>query len=348
MASAGQKNNAIAKRRICTSIILILLFDLVFLYLSKYSHKNLSILEFNPRSTGNILNFLFTLIPALGFAILCFYPEKIEIKKLYGLLFITLVMNIPLIFTLFIKEFNLPLPFKYLFGYPLENIYVALMFSIFQFLLFYLTAATWLIVFRNNNYLYLRSLLYSLFVIFVLVIGAFIHENEYEDNSEKYFKDGSRADVAVILGAAVYSKNRPSPIFASRIGKANNLYNAGMVKKLLVTGGNAPGEMSEAEVAYKYLVRYGVDPENIWIERKTSSTSEQIEYIKENLIDKRGLKKIIIVSDQFHLKRAMEMCDFYNVKADGIASGLRLSLEKLFFYKFRDSLALLLFWLFAL
>ncbi|MGE5439872.1 MAG: YdcF family protein, partial [Bacteroidota bacterium] len=240
------------------------------------------------------------------------------------------------------------LPFKYLFGYPLENIYVALMFSIFQFLLFYLTAATWLIVFRNNNYLYLRSLLYSLFVIFVLVIGAFIHENEYEDNSEKYFKDGSRADVAVILGAAVYSKNRPSPIFASRIGKANNLYNAGMVKKLLVTGGNAPGEMSEAEVAYKYLVRYGVDPENIWIERKTSSTSEQIEYIKENLIDKRGLKKIIIVSDQFHLKRAMEMCDFYNVKADGIASGLRLSLEKLFFYKFRDSLALLLFWLFAL
>ncbi|MCU7490995.1 MAG: DUF218 domain-containing protein [Ignavibacteria bacterium] len=348
MASAGQKNNAIAKRRICTSIILILLFDLVFLYLSKYSHKNLSILEFNPRSTGNILNFLFTLIPALGFAILFFYPEKIEIKKLYGLLFITLVMNIPLIFTLFIKEFNLPLPFKYLFGYPLENIYVALMFSIFQFLLFYLTAATWLIVFRNNNYLYLRSLLYSLFVIFVLVIGAFIHENEYEDNSEKYFKDGSRADVAVILGAAVYSKNRPSPIFASRIGKANNLYNAGMVKKLLVTGGNAPGEMSEAEVAYKYLVRYGVDPENIWIERKTSSTSEQIEYIKENLIDKRGLKKIIIVSDQFHLKRAMEMCDFYNVKADGIASGLRLSLEKLFFYKFRDSLALLLFWLFAL
>ncbi|MGE5439767.1 MAG: hypothetical protein ACM3UR_07910, partial [Bacteroidota bacterium] len=147
MASAGQKNNAIAKRRICTSIILILLFDLVFLYLSKYSHKNLSILEFNPRSTGNILNFLFTLIPALGFAILFFYPEKIEIKKLYGLLFITLVMNIPLIFTLFIKEFNLPLPFKYLFGYPLENIYVALMFSIFQFLLFYLTAATWLIVF---------------------------------------------------------------------------------------------------------------------------------------------------------------------------------------------------------
>ncbi|MGE5433082.1 MAG: YdcF family protein [Syntrophomonadaceae bacterium] len=348
MASAGQKNNVLRKRRICLSVILILLFDLVFLYLSKYSHKNLSIMEFNPRSTGNILNFLFALLPVAGFSILIFNSAKIEIKKLYGLLFIALVMNIPLIFTLFIKEFNLPLPFKYLFGYPLENIYVALMFSIFQFLLFFLTALTWLIVAGSNKYLYLRSLLYSLFLIFVLILGAFIHENEYEDNSEKYFKDGSRADVAVILGAAVYSKNRPSPIFASRIGKANNLYSAGMVNKLLVTGGSAPGEMSEAEVAYKYLVRYGVDPENIWVERKTSSTSEQIEYIKENLVEKRGLKKIIIVSDQFHLKRAMEMCDFYNIKADGIASGLRLSLEKLFFYKFRDSLALLLFWLFAL
>lgn len=348
MASAGQKNNAKGKRRICTSIILLLLFDLLFLYLSKYSHKNLSILEFNPRSTGNILNFLFTMLPVMGLLVLVINPARIEIKKLYGLLFIALVMNIPLIFTLFIKEFNLPLPFKYLFGYPLENIYVALMFSMFQFLLFLLTCALWLIIFGNNKYLYLRSLLYSLFIIFVLVLGAFVHENEYEDNSEKYFKDGGRADVAVILGAAVYSKNRPSPIFASRIGKANNLYNAGMVKKLLVTGGSAPGEMSEAEVAYKYLVRYGVEPENIWVERKTSSTSEQIEYIKENLVEQRGIKNIIIVSDQFHLKRAMEMCDFYNVKADGIASGLRLSMEKLFFYKFRDSLALLLFWLFAL
>ncbi|MCU7494505.1 MAG: YdcF family protein [Ignavibacteria bacterium] len=347
MASTGQ-NNAASKRRICTSVILLLLFDLIFMYLSKYSHKNLSIMEFNPRSTGNLLNFLFTVLPVLGFLFLIFYPGKIDIKKLYGLLSITIVMNIPLVFTLFIKEFNLPLPFKYLFGYPLENIYVALMFSIYQFLLFFLTAAAWMSIFRINKFLYLRSLLYSLFIIFVLVLGAFVYENEYEDNSEKYFKDGSQADVAVILGAAVYSKNRPSPIFASRIGKANNLYNAGIVRKLLVTGGSAPGEMSEAEVAYVYLVRYGVDPDNIWIERRTSSTSEQIEYIKETLIEKRGLKKIIIVSDQFHLKRAMEMCDFYNIKADGVASGLRLSLEKLFFYKFRDSLALLLFWLFAL
>ncbi|HEX2868625.1 MAG TPA: YdcF family protein [Ignavibacteriales bacterium] len=348
MPTGAQKNIARTKRRISLSIILLLAFDLIFLYLSKYSHIKLSIMEFNPRSTGNLLNFLFAVLPAVGFLVILAIPQKIEIRKLYGLLFIALVMNIPLIFTLFIKEFNLPLPFKYLFGYPLGNIYVALMFSIFQFLLFFLTSAVWLNIFRVNNYLYLRSLLYSLFVIFVLILGAFTYENEYKDNSVKYFKDGARADVAVILGAAVYSKNRPSPLFASRIGKANNLYNAGMVRKLLVTGGNAPGEMTEADVAYKYLVSYGVDPDNIWIERKTSSTSEQIEYIRENLVEKRGLKKIVIVSDQFHLKRAMEMCDFYNVKADGIASGHRLSMEKLVFYKFRDSLALLLFWLFAL
>ncbi|MGE5402888.1 MAG: YdcF family protein [Ignavibacteriales bacterium] len=348
MTARSTSGNTGKKKGISIFILLILLFDLVFLYFIKYSHKNMSIMEFNPRSSGNILNFIFFLIPAAGFLFQYFSPGRIDLKKLYGLLFISVMMNIPLLFTLFLKEVKFPLPVEYLFGYPFEKIYIAVLFVAFQFFQFLLAAAVWQHILKVNKYLYLRSFFYSFLVIIVLIAGAFIYTNEYVDRSDAYFKKGKKSDVAVILGAAVWSKNRPSPIFASRIGKANNLYNAGIVRKLLVTGGNAPGEMTEAEVAYKYLVRYGVDPDNIWIEKKTSSTSEQIEFIKENLVQKRGLKSIIIVSDQFHLKRAIEICHFYNVNADGVASDLKLSWEKLLFYRFRDSIALLLFWLFAL
>lgn len=194
--------------------------------------------------------------------------------------------------------------------------------------------------------IFLKSVLFSSVVVICLLLFSFIYTS-IKDNDFEY--DSSRkSDVAVVLGAAVWSKDKASPIFAARINKANNLYNSGMVRKVQVTGGNAPGEISEAEVAYNYLVRYGVNPKDILIESKTASTSEQIAFIRWNLVESKMMKKIIIVSDKFHLRRVEEICKFYNVKAEGISSDLKFNWYKTAFYNFRDSVALLFFWLFAL
>lgn len=337
-----------AKRRLCWLMIVILFFDLLFIYFSKYSHKNLSIREFNPASMGNILNFVFTFLPALGLLILSFKPGRLDMRKLYAMLTISVIMNLFLGLTLVIKEFRLPMPFEYLFGYPIEKIYEVLLYSAFQYFVFFLTMFIWLLVFKYSGYLYIGSFFYTLFTIFLLILWAFVYSNDYEDKTGLYEKGKKKSDCAVVLGAAVWSKNKPSPILAGRIRKANNLYSAGIVKKIQVTGGNAPGELTEAEVAYKYLVRFGVEPKDIWVEKKTSSTSEQVEFIKENLIKKKKLENIIIVSDHFHLKRVIEICSFFNLKADGIASDLNMTWESSLFYRFRDSIALLIFWLFAL
>ncbi|MFN3478156.1 MAG: FAD-dependent oxidoreductase, partial [bacterium] len=59
--------------------------------------------------------------------------------------------------------------------------------------------------------------------------------------------------TVVVLGAAVWSDNKPSPILAARVDKAIDLMKNFNVEKVYFTGSNAPGELSEAEVALNYL-----------------------------------------------------------------------------------------------
>lgn len=329
-------------------MICLLIPDLLFVYYSKYNHQNLSLREFNLMNPGNLLNLIFTAIPFLGLLILMIYPGKADKKKSYGFLSIAILMNIPLVLSLFVNRFDLSITDFYLFGYPFESFYIALLFIAYEFFLVYLSIMVWLTVLNSARLMYFRSLIYTFVIALFLIVFAFFYGNLNLDKTRYFYETGKKSDVGVVLGAAVWSKTKPSPIFKSRLEKAGNIYFAGLVKKLQVTGGNAPGELTEAEVAYNYLVKAGVDKDDIWIEKGTTSTAEQIEFIKENLVEKKNLKDIVIVSDEFHLKRVMEMCAFYNIKAHGIASDLKLSWEKSFFYRFRDSLALLIFWFFAL
>src|SRR5664280_3415396 len=115
-----------------------------------------------------------------------------------------------------------------------------------------------------------------------------IRDSIYVNQSKSVNRSNNPRDkVAVVLGAAVWSNNVPSPMLASRAEKAYELYKMGYVNKIQVTGGNAPGELSEAEVASLYLKQRGVDANDIWIEKKSTNTAEQVRYVKEELINKK-------------------------------------------------------------
>lgn len=154
-------------------------------------------------------------------------------------------------------------------------------------------------------------------------------------------------DAGVILGAAVWSGNKPSPVFRERIRKGYELLKNGTVEFLVLTGGNAPHELPEAEVAKRELLRLGADPTRIVLEEHTSSTAEQILFIRDELT-KQGWRSFVIISDQFHLKRALEICAFNNIEANGISSESPLGPYNLAIYHLRESAALILYWLFGL
>lgn len=154
-------------------------------------------------------------------------------------------------------------------------------------------------------------------------------------------------DAAVILGAAVWSGDKPSPVFRERIEKGYELLSADIVEFLVLTGGNAPNELTEAEVAKRSLLSMGAEPTRIVLEERTSSTVEQVLFVRDEL-KKQGWKSFLIVSDQFHLKRALEICDFNDVDAQGIASESPLGPTTLVAYHLRESAALILYWMFGL
>ena len=154
-------------------------------------------------------------------------------------------------------------------------------------------------------------------------------------------------DAGVILGAAVWSGDKPSPVFRERIKKGYELLANGTVEFLVLTGGSAPNELTEAEVAKRELLKLGADPTSIVLEEHTSSTVEQILFIRDELT-KQGWTSFVIISDQFHLKRSLEICAFNNIEANGISSESPLGPYNLAIYHLRESAALILYWTFGL
>ena len=244
-----------------------------------------------------------------------------------------------------LNSFHFAFPDKLIFNYPLRKAYIAFLFIFSAFVQIYLLVFVWGSMFEKSGILFLKSLIVtvSFYAVVILLAFAFSAGGKKNPGSQN-----NKYDSAVVLGAAVWSHNKPSPLFESRIKKALELYNNGNTKYIQLTGGNAPGELSEAETAANYLLKRGVNKKDILVEEHTSTTSEQVRYIKENLLIRKDVKKIVIISDQFHIKRVLEICKFFKVKADGITSDYRLNWEKLLYYRLRESVALLLFWFFAI
>lgn len=153
-----------------------------------------------------------------------------------------------------------------------------------------------------------------------------------------------KADAGVILGAAVWGGNRPSPVLKERINKGYDVYQKNIVPKLVITGGGSPNELTEGEVSKNVLIKYGVAPENLILENSSSSTIQQIQFVRDSLYNAMNWNKIILISDNFHLFRSLEICKFNNINADCLASDKELSTEGTFSFCLKESLALIIFW----
>jgi len=180
------------------------------------------------------------------------------------------------------------------------------------------------------------------------VFIVFLNVYNFTDDSKLYTEGIERADAGVILGAAVWGGNRPSPVLRERINKGFEIYKNKNISKLVLTGGGSPNELTEAEVSRNELIKYGVDKDNLYIEKKSNSTVEQIHYIRDKLYKKLNWHKIVLISDNYHLFRASEICKFNNINVDCISSDTPLSTKGGINYCIKESFAVLFFWLFGI
>jgi uncharacterized SAM-binding protein YcdF (DUF218 family) len=114
-----------------------------------------------------------------------------------------------------------------------------------------------------------------------------------------------RADAIVVLGAAQY-EGRPSPIYLARLEHALDLYRDGVAPLLVVTGGRgvAGERWTEGAAGRRWAQEHGVPAGSILVEESSRNTYENLIGVA-GLLRPRGLDQVVLVSDPFHMFRAM-------------------------------------------
>ena len=122
------------------------------------------------------------------------------------------------------------------------------------------------------------------------------------------------ADAAVVLGAAAWG-GKPSPVFRERINHAIALYQSERVEKLIFTGGTRKeGYPSEGEVARKFAIKQGIPSHDIIYETRSKDTYQNLVNTRL-LMQKHKLHHVIIVSDPYHMARAVAIAQDLGIPA---------------------------------
>lgn len=123
------------------------------------------------------------------------------------------------------------------------------------------------------------------------------------------------ADCIIVLGAKVHGET-PSVMLEDRILEGINLYNNGAADRLLMSGDHGRVEYDEVNVMKDYAVEQGIPSEKIFMDHAGFSTYESI-YRARDIFQ---AKKVIIVTQDYHLYRALYDAEQLGLEAYGVAA----------------------------
>lgn len=145
-------------------------------------------------------------------------------------------------------------------------------------------------------------------------------------------------EVGMVLGSPEFSNGRPSPYLPGRIKAAAELYHAGKVRKLVVSGAARPDEFyDEIASMTRMLVELGVPEDDIVGDGKGLRTLDSLLRMR----DVFGYDDFITVSQRDHCERALFLADRYGVRTIAFAAGLPpgATPDQLLFSMIREPLA---------
>ena len=127
----------------------------------------------------------------------------------------------------------------------------------------------------------------------------------------------SDVDCAVILGAGV-REGKPTPMLRDRLLVGIDLYKSGAVKKLIMSGDHGSTDYDEVNIMKSFAVDRGVPDEDIFMDHAGFSTYETI-YRASEIFE---ADNIIIVSQKYHLYRALYIAEKLGIKSVGVSADL--------------------------
>ena len=130
---------------------------------------------------------------------------------------------------------------------------------------------------------------------------------------------GADYDCILILGCGVLPSGKPTAMLEDRLLKGLELYEAKAASKIIVSGDHGRIEYDEVNTMKNFLTAKGVPSEDIFMDHAGFSTYESV-YRARDIFE---AEKIIIVTQQYHLYRALYLAESLDLQAVGVSADLR-------------------------
>lgn len=127
------------------------------------------------------------------------------------------------------------------------------------------------------------------------------------------------AKVAVVFGAYVFPNGMPSTAVEDRLLTALDLYKKGTVKKLLLSGDHGQDDYDEVNAMRVYLEQAGVPKSDLFLDHAGFDTYNSMVRAR----DVFGADDVILVTQEFHLPRALYIADSLGLHAEGVVADRR-------------------------
>jgi SanA protein len=150
------------------------------------------------------------------------------------------------------------------------------------------------------------------------------------------------AGVALVFGAGLRADGLPTSVLHDRVATAAELYHTGKVKKLLMSGDNRYVNYNEPDAMRDLAISLGVPAEDVVPDYAGRRTYDSCYRAREIF----GVEQAIVVTQQFHLDRALYLCRSLGVEAIGVAAdrrAYRAAVQR--WWRLRETAALVNAWL---
>lgn len=180
------------------------------------------------------------------------------------------------------------------------------------------------------------KLLLVIFLVGLIFLAALVAAVCVRANA---WSDPAGADCIIILGARVKPGGALSDTLRYRTESALAAYQEGIAEKIIVSGGQGSDEpTTEAEAMKNWLVKNGVQKDDIFLEDASTDTWENLQNSKK-IMDAQGFSSAIIVTSDYHLQRAMWIAADVGIDAEGLAAQSPKPFSVFWFNRIRESIS---------
>ena len=176
-----------------------------------------------------------------------------------------------------------------------------------------------------GNFRILKKVLLILGIIFLAIITIIFFVNWHVKASTKnqiliseQYLNLDNIDCIIVLGAGIWG-DKPSPMLEYRLQVGIDLYKNNVAPKIIMTGDHGRIEYDEVNVMKDYAINQGVPSEDVFMDHAGFSTYESIYRAKEIF----KAESVVIVTQEYHLYRAIYIANELGLKAYGVLSDPR-------------------------